>query len=171
MKKMISMVFAMVLAMGSMSAQTSANSIKMTAPFDKVQMDVAAKVRVVDGHAFGVNVRTNDKEVAEDIVVKVENGVLDITSKSGADLSANDKLQITIITPNNPEIETSYCYETKTVEADETVDPEYINDLLPNAPERPFFGFPRAGRHFGQPHFGMPMHPFAQMNVDKNKRG
>jgi len=161
MKKIISMVFAMVLAMGSMSAQTSVNNLKMTAPFDKVQVDVAGKVRVVDGHAYGVTVRTNDKDLQDDIVVKVENGVLGITSKSGAVLESNDKLQITIITPNDPEISTSYCYEANVVEEDKTVDPEYVNDLLPNAPEHPFFGFPRFGRpSHGRPfpgHFFRPM--------------
>lgn len=175
MKKMISMVFAMVLAMGSMSAQT-AKSVTMTAPFDKVHMDVAAKVRVVDGHAFGVSVRTSDKELAESIQVNVENGVMSITNKNGEVMEANDKLQITIITPNDPEITTSFCYETADVDSDKTVDPEYQNDLLPNAPEHHFFGFPRGGRRFegrpfGQPHFGFGQHPFAQADKTPAHRG
>lgn len=150
MKKMISMVFAMVLAMGSMSAQTTTKNVETT-PFDKIQLDVTGRVKVVDGHHYGVTVRSNDKDLAEDVMVSVKDGVLGITSRSGELLTNEDaSLVITIVTPHNPEISTSYNLETLDVEED----PETINEQVPANRMNPFFGMPGRGHHFGFPHMG-----------------
>ncbi len=143
MKKIMTVICAIVLA----TISASAKDIR-TAPFNKVQVDVEARVRVIDGYRFGVNVRSTDKDKAEGIKVSVDNGVLTITGNNSEALKCEDETTvITITCPTNVDITAGLAYEAHDVESDKVAEP---------APEAPSWarmgGRPMMHRNFPMPH-------------------
>lgn len=143
------MAMAAMMVMGATSA--SAKDIDTT-PFDKVQVDVEARVRIVDGDKYSVSVRSTDKALAEDIKVNVADGTLAISSDN-ANLPEGESMVITITCPTDLDILTSYSYEAHDVETDNTlaIDDEPVQ---PDFRHMPFHFVP--GAHGRMPHH-MPM--------------
>ena len=110
MKKMILTLCAVV-----MSVMVQAQRVDTT-PFDKVQVDVAARVRVVDGRHFGVTVRSTEKALAEDIQISVENGILDISSRGDYSATGDEETLITITCPFDVDIATTADFDAIDVE-------------------------------------------------------
>lgn len=101
-----------------------------------MNIDVAAWVRVIDGDKYSVNVRSTDKDLAEDIKVSVENGVLGI---SAAGWSEDETTVITITCPTDIDVTTSHCFEAYDIElepVEEEAQPEFP------FPHMPFHHFP-----------------------------
>ena len=149
MKKIMTVICAIVLA----TISASAKDIK-TAPFNKVQVDVEARVRVIDGYRFGVNVRSTDKDKAEGIKVSVENGVLTISGNNSEALQCeNETTIITIPCPTNVDVAAGLAYEAHDVENDKVSEP---------APAVPSWaqmgGRPMMHHHFPMAH-NMPFRP------------
>lgn len=139
---MILTLCAIVMAV----ATTSAQNVE-TNPFDKVQIDVAARVRVIDGNSYGVNVRSSDKDWAESIKVSVENGVLAISTRDG--YNAEDETTIITITcPTDVDVAISHNFEAFEVEPNPTA--------VDVQPEMPHFPFPFMHHHMPF-HMGRPM--------------
>ena len=145
--KMMAMAAMMV-----MSVSASAKDIDTT-PFDKVQIDTEARVRIVDGDKYSVNVRSTDQALAEDIKVSVENGTLAITSTNGA-LPEGETMIITITCPTDLDVATSYYYETQEIERDVNALDVASAPTLPDFHRVPFRVMP-AGR--GRMPHHMPM--------------
>ena len=126
------MAMTAMLVMGAMSA--SAKDID-TLPFDKVTVDLAAKVRVIDGDKYSVNVRSTDKDLAEDIKVSVENGVLGISAGAW---SEDETTVITITCPTDIDVTTSHCFEAYDIESE----PAAEEEAQPELPKFPFHHMP-----------------------------
>lgn len=143
MKKMILTLCAIVMAV----ATTSAQNVE-TCPFDKVEIDVAARVRVIDGNSYGVNVRSTDKDWAENIKVSVENGVLAISSRNGYN-TEDETTVITITCPTDVDVATSHSFEAFEIESEPAA--------MDVQPEMPRFPFPFMPHHHMPFHMGRPM--------------
>lgn len=145
--KMMAMAAMMVMGISA-----SAKDIDTT-PFDKVQIDTEARVRIIDGDKYSVNVRSTDQALAEDVRVNVENGTLAITSVNGS-LPEGETMIITITCPTDLDVATSYCYEALEVEQDVNAMEVAAEPAMPDFRHMPFRFVP-AG-HGRMPHH-MPM--------------
>ena len=87
-----------------MAAAANAKRVE-TESFDKVLVNVPARVRVVPGDTYSVNIATSDSILAQSLRVNVENGVLSIVPDARVDASNSDaKLRIIIVTPVEPRV-------------------------------------------------------------------
>lgn len=109
MKKMLIMASAIMMA-------TTANAQRVeTESFDKVMVNVPARVRVVPGDSYSVNIATSDSILANSIRVQVENGMLKISS-TVEDRKENDKvLRLIIVTPVEPRVMAGRNYLANTI--------------------------------------------------------
>ncbi len=109
MKKMLIMASAIMMA-------TAANAQRVeTESFDKVMVNVPARVRVVPGDSYSVNIATSDSILANSIRVQVENGMLKISS-TVEDRKENDKvLRLIIVTPVEPRVMAGRNYLANTI--------------------------------------------------------
>lgn len=94
MKKIMTMVSA-IMMVAAANAET-----KNVAPFNEVNVNVPARVRVIQGNDFGIIVRTKDNIDTNVIKYTVENGILRISTQN-IDLFNSDehKVMITVTTP------------------------------------------------------------------------
>ncbi len=128
MKKSFVFAFAMVMAVAA-SANTvtkKAKSPKVTTytateavydvngnanvvevnEFDVAQIDVPARVRVVKGDTYGVNLVALDKKAEKSVRYNVKNGVIRFYSNAAEELE-NGTVVINLVVPSTPEIRTA----------------------------------------------------------------
>lgn len=100
MKKMLIMASAIMMA-----AAANAQRVE-TESFNKILVNVPARVRVVPGDTYSVNIATADSTLAQSIRVNVEDGVLRIAHDAkDANLEQSDsKLRLIIVAPVEPQI-------------------------------------------------------------------
>lgn len=100
MKKMMILASAIMMA-----AAANAKRVE-TESFNKVLVNVPARVRVVPGDTYSVNIATSDSLLAQSLRVDVENGVLHITPdvKANASADSDANLRIIIVTPVEPQV-------------------------------------------------------------------
>lgn len=122
MKKIMTLIC--VLVMSAVATSVSAKDIDTT-PFDKVQVGVAARVRVIDGDKYSVNIRTTEQSLAEDVKVNVENGVLAISSRQGDGLiPEGEAMIITITCPTDLDVVAGVNFDAYDVESEPTAEPQ-----------------------------------------------
>lgn len=99
MKKMLIMASAIMMA-----AAANAQRVE-TESFNKVLVNVPARVRVVPGDTYSVNIATTDSLLAQSLRMNVENGVLSITPDAKVMNDETDaNLRIIIVTPVEPQV-------------------------------------------------------------------
>ena len=99
MKKMMILASAIMMA-----AAANAKRVE-TESFNKVMVNVPARVRVVPGDTYSVNIATSDSILAQSLRVNVENGVLNIMPDARLDNRESDSnLRIIIVTPVEPQV-------------------------------------------------------------------
>lgn len=97
MKKMMILVSAIMMV-----ANINAKSVE-TDKFSEVRVNVPARLRIVAGDNYGVNISASDEMVAKAIRANVKNGVLSLTTRDIEELGdAINSLCITIVTPSEP---------------------------------------------------------------------
>ncbi len=103
MKKMMITLAAIMMA-GSMNAKN-----EKVAPFEGVKFNVPARVRIVYGDEYSVDIQAADSLVASAVRWNVKNGVLNISS-----IDPNEDLGdlcITIVTAGDPTIKVGHNLE------------------------------------------------------------
>lgn len=99
MKKMLIMASAIMMA-----AAANAQRVE-TESFNKVLVNVPARVRVVPGDTYSVNIATSDAELANSLRVNVKNGTLNIaTDAKNGQSDVQSALRIIIVTPVEPQV-------------------------------------------------------------------
>lgn len=99
MKKMLIMASAIMMA-----AAANAQRVE-TESFNKVMVNVPARVRVVPGDTYSVNIATTDTELAKSLRVDVKNGTLNIATDARANVEEpKSALRIIIVTPVEPQV-------------------------------------------------------------------
>lgn len=112
MKKMMILVCVMMMA----TTANGKNEVNETASFDEVRVAVPARVRVVAGETYSVNVTAQNDLVASTVRCTVKGGVLSISSQYVDGLIANEEpLCITIVAPKDVKLTTSRNMEAKNV--------------------------------------------------------
>ncbi|MCR5312786.1 MAG: hypothetical protein K6E54_03915 [Bacteroidaceae bacterium] len=74
--------------------------------YEVAQIDVPARVRIIKGNNYGVNVVALDKQAEKSIRYTVKNGILRFYSRS-AEVLDNNSVVINLVVPATPEIKTS----------------------------------------------------------------
>ncbi len=95
MKKIMTLASTLIIS-AAMTAQ-----VNDVTPFEEVNVNVPATVRIVNGENFGVYVRSLDKYTATKVDYEVKDGTLVFTTKMDHDEMEN--VCITIISPIEPE--------------------------------------------------------------------
>lgn len=97
----------MIMASAIMMAATLNAEPQSIEPFDKINVEVPARVRVVQGNQYSIQVVSADKK-SHDVVYSVENGVLKISTNNSNKLNESPRnTVITIITPADDAIVTT----------------------------------------------------------------
>ena len=87
-----------------MAAAANAQRVE-TESFNKVLVNVPARVRVVPGETYSVNIATTDSVAANSIRVNVENGVLNIVPDARSmQVESESPMRIIIVTPIEPTV-------------------------------------------------------------------
>lgn len=108
MKKMMILVSAIMMA-----ATANAKRVE-TASFDEVRLNVPARVRIVAGDSYSVNITSTNESLASAVRLDVKDGVLRINTRDvEAFAEEAEKLCITIVTPREPKLTTSRDLQTK----------------------------------------------------------
>lgn len=90
-----------------MAAATQAKPIE-TPSFEEVRVSIPARVRIVAGDSYSVNVTAKNEHTANAVRCQVEQGVLKINTRDIDALDGNaQSLRITIVTPNMPRLSTA----------------------------------------------------------------
>ena len=96
MKKMLIMASAIMMA-----ATANAKHVETTS-FDEVRVNIPARVRIIVGETYSVNVAAQNEMVASSVRYEVKDGVLKINSTDVEELTENgEPLHITIVAPKN----------------------------------------------------------------------
>lgn len=99
MKKMLIMASAIMMA-----AAANAQRVE-TESFNKVLVNVPARVRVVPGDTYSVNVATTDSVLANSLRIDVEDGTLKINRDARQEaLDSDTTLRLIIVTPVEPTV-------------------------------------------------------------------
>lgn len=108
MKKMMILVSAIMMA-----ATANATRIE-TADFSEVRVNVPARVRIVSGDSYSVNITAENKDLEGLVRYNVEDGVLRINASNLDAIRDNgSSFCITIVTPNVPKVTTGREMEAK----------------------------------------------------------
>ncbi len=108
MKKMMILVCAIMMA-----ATANAKHVE-TASFNEVRVNVPARVRIVAGETYSVNIAAENELVANAVKVEVKNGVLCINTRDIDALGEKgENIYITIVAPCDPKLSSSRDMETK----------------------------------------------------------
>ena len=92
----------MILASAIMMAATANAKHVETTSFDEVRVNVPARVRIIVGETYSVNVAAQNEMVASSVRYEVKDGVLKINSTDVEALTENgEPLHITIVAPKN----------------------------------------------------------------------
>lgn len=92
----------MILASAIMMAATANAKHVETTSFDEVRVNVPARVRIIVGETYSVNVAAQNEMVASSVRYEVKDGVLKINSTDVEELTENgEPLHITIVAPKN----------------------------------------------------------------------
>ncbi len=94
-----------------MATATYAEKNNSITPFEKVSLNVPARVRFVTGDAYSVDVRSTNAYDQQAVRCSVEDGVLKITSLYGAETAS--PLCITIVSPSEPQLSLGRSVEAK----------------------------------------------------------
>ena len=90
----------MILASAIMMAATANAKRVETASFDEVRVNVPARVRIIAGETYSVNVAAQNEMVASTVRYEVKDGVLKINSRDIDELmKSEESLHITIVAP------------------------------------------------------------------------
>lgn len=110
MKKKLILIASMVM----FSVNAMADAVK---PFDRVKVNVPAKVKIVNGDDYLVLVESKDVYTSKLVKYTVKDNTLNITLRWGetSDMDS-DNVTITIVTPKEQEFEKSRNTEIKTNE-------------------------------------------------------
>lgn len=111
MKKMFILISAIMMA----ASNANAKNVE-TAPFTGVCINVPARVKVIQGDNYEVNVITKDSLVEKKVQCVVVDGVLRIKTTDKALLEEAKDLRITIVTPVDAEISAGRDMEMKIVD-------------------------------------------------------
>lgn len=99
-KKIEIMKKMMILASAIMMAATANAKRVETASFDEVRVNVPARVRIIAGDTYSVNVAAQNEMVASTVRYEVKDGVLKINSRDIDELmQSEESLHITIVAP------------------------------------------------------------------------
>ena len=111
MKKMLIMASAIMMA-----AAANAQRVE-TESFNKVMVNVPARVRVVPGDTYSVNIATTDAEFANSLQVNVKDGILNIAAgaKDGR-VESDSTLRIIIVTPVEPKVVAGRDFHVQTLQ-------------------------------------------------------
>lgn len=97
MKKMMILVSAIMMV-----ANVNAKSVE-TASFNEVRVNVPARVRIVAGDTYSVNIAAADNSIAQAIRADVKDGVLNLTTRNMEVLGETaPSICITVVTPIEP---------------------------------------------------------------------
>lgn len=97
MKKMMILVSAIMMV-----ANVNAKSVE-TASFNEVRVNVPARLRIIAGDSYSVNIAASDEHIAKAIRADVKDGVLSLTTRNIEELGeAVNSLCITVVTPKEP---------------------------------------------------------------------
>ncbi|MCQ2197700.1 MAG: DUF2807 domain-containing protein [Bacteroidaceae bacterium] len=108
MKKMMILVCAIMMV-----ATANAKRVETTS-FNEVRVNVPARVRIVAGETYSVNIVAENKYLTDAVKVTVKDGVLAINSNGIESLgNEGEELCITIVTPCEPKLSASRDMETK----------------------------------------------------------
>ncbi len=94
-----------------MTAATYAQKNTNVTPFDKVNVNVPARVRFVYGENFSVSVRSANSYEASAVRCDVKNGTLTINNLGNT--ANQDELYITIVSPVEPQLHLGRNVEIK----------------------------------------------------------
>ncbi len=94
-----------------MAAATYAETSNSISPFETVNVNVPAIVRLVSGDSYSVNVRSTNAYDEQAVRYSVEDGVLRITSIDDATTAA--PMCITIVSPSEPQLSLGRSVEAK----------------------------------------------------------
>ncbi len=101
-KKIEVMKKMMILASAIMMAATANAKRVETASFDEVRVNVPARVRIIAGETYSVNVAAQNEMVASAVRYEVKDGVLKINSRDIDELMQSEEpLHITIVAPKD----------------------------------------------------------------------
>ena len=103
MKKMMILVSTIMMV----AASSNAKSVVETKPFEGVNVNAPARVRLVSGDNYEVGVRSTDSIAAENILWSVEDGVLTIRLRNEGSEEQNSEVCITIVSPVEPKLTVS----------------------------------------------------------------
>lgn len=110
MKKMMILVSAIMMV-----ATANAKHVETTS-FNEVRVNVPARVRIVAGETYSVNIASINENVADMVNCSVDNGILKIATRDIESLAENnDKLIITIVTPTEPKLTVGRSMEQVTL--------------------------------------------------------
>lgn len=112
MKKMMILASAIMMA----AAANAKNDESVTASFNEVRVNVPARVRVVAGEDYSVNVSAQNEYVAKSIRYTVKGGVLYLSSYDVDSLvDSNEAIHITIVAPKDVKLTTGRDMQTVNV--------------------------------------------------------
>lgn len=107
MKKMMILVSAIMMAI-------TANAQRVeTASFEEVRVNVPARVRIVAGENYSINIATKNEEVAKAVNCSVKDGVLCINTRDIEALDNDNSVRITIVTPRELKVTTNRAMEAQ----------------------------------------------------------
>lgn len=110
MKKMLIMASAIMMA-----AAANAQRVE-TESFNKILVNVPARVRVVPGDTYSVNIVTSDSVLANSLRVNVKDGVLNIAPDAkSSEMQSDNTLRLIIVTPVEPKVEAGHDCLAKTI--------------------------------------------------------
>ena len=109
MKKMMILVSAIMMAITA-NAQRVENT-----SFEEVRVNVPARVRIVAGDTYSVNIATKNNEVAKAVNYDVKDGVLCINTRDIEALGDDNSVRITIVTPRELKVTTNRAMEAHVV--------------------------------------------------------
>lgn len=115
-KKIVIMKKMMILVSAIMMVATANAKRVETSSFNEVRVNVPARVRIVAGETYSVNISSINENVADMVNCSVDNGVLKIATRDIESLTDNnDKLFITIVTPTEPKLTVGRSMEQVTL--------------------------------------------------------
>lgn len=105
----------MILVSAIMMAATAYAKNIETKPFEGVKVNVPARVRVLSGESYEMDVRSTDSIAASKILWSIDKGVLTIRLRDGLTEEEMSKLCITIVAPVEPKLTVGRDYEVRYV--------------------------------------------------------
>ena len=110
MKKLMILVSAIMMV-----ATANAKRVE-TSSFNEVRVDVPARVRIVVGDTYCVNITAANKYIEDAVRAKVKDGILTLNVRDLEQLGdSTNSLRITIVTPVAPKFMAGRMMETRVI--------------------------------------------------------